>query len=172
MFIELTSFYKFRILSTCKNKQDYLSCALEVYVLVLLTLALALNARNPRHDTIVNTKLKNNHVLQSCQLFIKLESYQLVKTNRIIFRAPQTRCLGSIDIGIGIDCSLDIILSSTRNWKIIMFIESTHIEYTCDLHINVFIMLIIVKKLQCMGWCHKVQPALSWRTTNTFSSTI
>jgi hypothetical protein len=29
MFIELPTFYKFRILSTCKNKLDYLSCALD-----------------------------------------------------------------------------------------------------------------------------------------------
>ncbi len=61
MFIELPTFYKFRILSTCKNKLEYLACA------------------------------------------------------------PRRRCLGSIDIGI--DCSIDMILSLTRNWKIIMFIE-------------------------------------------------
>jgi hypothetical protein len=49
MFIELLTFYKFQILSTCKNKLDYISCILDLDVLVLLTLL-------PRHDTIVNTE--------------------------------------------------------------------------------------------------------------------
>jgi hypothetical protein len=78
MFIELTSFYKFRILTTCKNKLEYLACAprrrclgsvdigidcyvdmlLDVDVLVLLTLL-------PRHDTFVDTKLESNHVYRA-----------------------------------------------------------------------------------------------------------
>ncbi len=85
MFIELTSFYKFQILSTCKNKQDYLACALELDVLVLLTLTMTLL---PRHDTIVNTKLEIIHVYRAHKFFINFKSYQLVKTNRIILLAP------------------------------------------------------------------------------------